>query len=310
MEQPVADIVRSRHQGLARRRELLEAGCSRHDIDLAWRQGDLQRVRHGLYAVPGLAEPIVRAARVGGVLAGVSALTQRGAWTPPAARLVVSVPHNALDLRDPDDAGRRLGDVHPHVLVLRDGAQLAPGERLSVSPSRAAAQALLHEPVDTAVAVIDSALRLRRDARPRIPSVSALLDRRTASGLLLLVDARAESGTESVVRVRLVERGLRPRIQVWLTEDIRVDVLVDDWLVIECTSHEFHASPRQYTKDRTRIAALTAIGYVVLEVSYHQVFDDWESVWEAIARLLARGRPQNPTHAARTTGNATTGWAG
>jgi very-short-patch-repair endonuclease len=295
MEQRVVDIIRSEHQGLAHRRELLTAGCTREGLDQAWRRGDVERVRHGLYALPGLPVAVVRAARAGGVLAGASALTLRGAWAPPLDRLVVSVPHNARDLRDPDDSGRRLGQAHPAVLVLRDGTDLTSGERLSVSPSRAAAQVVLHEPVDLAVAVLDSALRLGRADRPSMAAVERHLRGRPCSGLLVLVDARAESGTESVARVRLIDQGQRPEIQVWLTAQIRVDLLLRGWLVVECTSYEFHASPKQYNDDRVRIAAIIALGYVVIEVSYHQVFDDWESVWAAISRLLALGRPQNPT---------------
>lgn len=232
MQQRVVDVIRSHHQGLAHRRELMRAGCTRADLDDAWRRGRIERVRHGSYALPGLPVDVLRAARVGGVLAGVSALTSRGAWTPPASRLVVSVPHNARDLRHPDDAGRRLSETHPDVLVPRDATDLTPAERLSVSPSRAAAQTLLHEPVDMAVAVIDSALWLRSADRPSLFVVHRHLERRSAVGLVTLLDARAESGTESVVRVRLVERGLRPEIQVWLTTEIRVDLLIDGWLVV------------------------------------------------------------------------------
>jgi hypothetical protein len=278
MEPSVTDIIRARHQGLAHRRELLRAGCTRQDVDSAWREGTLERIRHGLYAMPGLPRPVVQAARVGGVLAGASVFSLHGAWKPRRERLTVAVPHNARDLRHPDDAGRRLGRDQPGVLVLRDGDHFTTKERLHASPSRAAAQVLLHEPLDTAVAVIDSALRLPRRRRPDLSTVSRLLDGRSAAGLLSLVDARAESGTESVARIRLREHGLVPEVQVWITDDIRVDLLLDGWLVVECTSYEFHASPRQYNEDRTRIAAVMALGYVVIEVSYHQVFDDWDAV--------------------------------
>jgi very-short-patch-repair endonuclease len=303
MEHRVPEIMRSHHHGLAHRRELMRAGFTRADIDSAWRDGLVERVRHGLYALPGLPEPVLRAARVGGVLAGSSSLSLRGAWSPPVARLVLSVPHNARDLRHPDDSGRRLGLEHSDVLVLRDGASLTPSERLTVSPSRAAAQVLVHEDVDVAVAVVDSALRLPHPERPVLQTVARLLDGRPASALLALLDARAESGTESAARVRLVAQGLRPEVQVAVAPGIRVDLLLDGWLVVECTSYEFHGSPRQYEKDRTRIAALIALGYVVVEVSYHQVFEDWEAVWAAIARLLARGRPQNPTSGPAMRGN-------
>jgi len=287
-------VTTDRLGGVVHRRELLAAGCSRHDVDDAWRSGTLQRIRHGLYGRPDLPEPVVRAARVGGVLAGSSALVARGAWRAPRQPLVVSVDHNARDLRDPDDAGRRLGDDHPDVQVLRDRNRLGGCDRVMVTPSTAAAQALLHPPGDLAlsIAVVDSALRLRPEDRPRLADVARLLRPGRARELLRLVDARAESGTESVVRVRLREAGVGADVQVWVSGRYRVDLLVDGWLVIECTSWEFHASPQQYADDRRRTVALTTAGYVVLEVTYRQVFEEWETVLAAVRHLLATARPR------------------
>ncbi|GAB2981685.1 hypothetical protein GCM10027282_20600 [Frigoribacterium salinisoli] len=247
------------------------------------------RVRHGLYATLDAPPDVVRAARVGGRLAGSSQLTQLGAWSPPGDRLTVSVPHNARRLRDPDDAGRPLADDDARVLVLRDGHLYGPGERTGASPHRAAAQVLLHHPPDVAVAVLDSAMRLRpAEKRPDLERVRRLLGRRRVTQLVDLVDDRAEAGSESLVRVRLRDRGITAEPQVWVAPDIRVDLLVDGWLVIECTSGEHHGTPRALERDATRRARLVTAGYVVLEFTYHQIVDDWPAVERAILVTLGR----------------------
>ena len=278
-----------RSLGLAHRRDLLRRGHPRTSIDDAWRTGLLLRVRHGLYAPLDAPTEVVRAARVGGVLAGPSMLAEVGAWRPPRDPLTVSVPHNARRLRDPDDAGRPLADDDPRVRVLRDGHLLGATERTMVSPHRAASQVLLHCAPDVAVAVLDSAARLRpARLRPDHERVRDLLGRRSRDHLLDQVDDRAEAGSESLVRVRLRRRGIVAEPQAWVAPDIRVDLLVDGWLVVECTSGEHHGTPRALEKDSVRRARLVTAGYVVLEFTYHQIVDDWPSVEAAI--LVALGR--------------------
>lgn len=275
--------------GLAHRRDLLARGHRRVDIEAAWRAGAVLRVRHGLYAPLDAPPAVVRAARVGGRLAGSSRLTQLGAWSPPGDRLTVSVPHNARRLRDPDDAGRPLADDDPRVLVLRDGHLYGPAERTGASPHRAAAQVLLHHEPDMAVAVLDSAMRLRTaHERPDLEQVRAHLGHRRVARLLDLVDGRAEAGSESLVRVRLGRRGIAAEPQVWVAPDIRVDLLVDGWLVVECTSGEHHGTPRALEHDAARRARLVAAGYIVLEFTYHQIVSDWPSVERAILVTLGR----------------------
>lgn len=287
------DVRRVEHDvrelGLAHRRELLRRGHERHAVEAAWREGRLLRVRHGLYAPLDAPTEVVRAARVGGVLAGSSMLSTVGAWRPPRDRLTVSVPHNARRLRDPDDAGRPLRDDDPRVLVLRDGHLLGRDERTMVSPHRAAAQVALHCDPDVAVAVLDSAARLRpARLRPDHDRVRALLGRRSRDDLLAAVGGRAEAGSESLVRVRLGRHGVVAEPQVWLAPDVRVDLLVDGWLVIECTSGEHHGTPAALERDSARRARLVTAGYVVLEFTYHQIVHDWPRVEAAILTALGR----------------------
>ncbi|NRD25260.1 hypothetical protein [Frigoribacterium sp. VKM Ac-2836] len=275
---------------VAHRRELLATGLTRRQVESSWRAGEIVRIRHGLYGLVDLPVDVVRAARVGGALAGASSLAHRGAWVPPRPRLVVSVGHNARDLRDPDDAGTRLDRARDDVLVLRDLSRFdRRTERLMASPSRAAAQVLLHETPEHAAAIVDSALRLSPMQRPDLERVSDLLaTRSTARELVTSIDARAESGTESIARLLLARDGIRAEPQVWVDDHTRVDLLVDGWFVLECVSKEHHSSTAAYARDRERITHITGLGFVVLEVTYAQVLFDWPSVLTAVRTTLGR----------------------
>ena len=289
MTSRVPDLIRHLG-GLAHRRELLGRGLTRRQVETSWADGEIVRVRHGLYASRGLPDDIIRAARVGGTVSGASSLALRGGWQAPSPRLVVSVAHNARDLRDPDDAGARLDAERSDVLVLRDRTRFCPRtERLLASPSRAAAQVLLHESPEFAAAMIDSAMRLPHRQRPILDEVlEHLAGHRTARGMIASLDPRAEAGSESIARVRLAQEGIRAEPQVWVDADTRVDLLIDGWLVIECVSVDFHSSPAAYKADRARILHIMALGYVVVEATYSQILFDWTSVSTAVTVALGR----------------------
>ncbi len=94
--------------GLASYRELLALGNDRWDIEIPVMYGRLLRVRQGWFSLPGEHAEVVRAWRVGGRLACLSALAwHEGRPMPPD--LHVEVPANTARLRSPDDARRPLG---------------------------------------------------------------------------------------------------------------------------------------------------------------------------------------------------------
>lgn len=281
--------------GLARRSDLLFAGATDGEIDSAWRRGAVVRVRHGLYALPGADPEVVRAVRVGGVLAGPGASERHGLWVPPDPALTVSVMPNAHRLRDPDDAGKPLEPGRADLVLLRDRHRLDPdAERFVVSAETAVVQAVRLLPPAQALAVIDSALRLPLHRRPDLESVGARLSLRGRC-LVQWQDPAAESGTESAFRHGLLVAGLDFEPQVWLTDDIRVDFVVAGFVVVECQSREHHSSPDTYNRDRERISTIVRLGYVVLEFTYAQVMFDWEGVWAAVLaalRLAGSARPR------------------
>jgi len=277
----------ARHGGLASRRLLLQDGASQEMLDRAWRAGSIIRVRHGVYAAPDLPPEIIRAARVGGALSGPSATAALGGWQPHGAPLFVSVRPNDHRLRHPDDAGRRLTRQDEAVVVLRDAHHLDPlTERLVASPATAVAQSLLHLSVWEAVAVIDSVQRAGHVVHPiDLELVRRRLPERLRSAIDL-ADPRAESGTESITRVRLAAAGIPTMVQPELTESIRPDLLVGDRLLIECVSVDHHSSPASYNSDRRRISEMVVLGYTVLEFPYPDVMFAWPGVLSTVEAAM------------------------
>ncbi|AMM21877.1 hypothetical protein AX769_19145 [Frondihabitans sp. PAMC 28766] len=277
------------HGGIARRSEFITAGATDRDIRLDWAAASILRVRNGVYALPTVHPEILRAVRVGGVLAAGSAAAHHGLWVPPGGKLHVSIRPNANGLRDPDDAGIRLDRDRTNVALLHDGHRLdAARERNVVLPRTCILQTIRRVDEPAALAVLDSAIRKYGLNETELEAMRAEVPSRL-SRLLDVAEGSAESGTESAMRLGLLDLGLRFEAQRWLTDEIRVDFLVSGRLVVECVSFEYHASPHDYEKDRRRIAEIVRLGYVVLEFTYHQVFSGWAQVRETLLCALSRG---------------------
>lgn len=108
-----------------------------------------------------------------------------------------------------------------------------------------------------------------------------------------LVDRRAESGLESIVRLIAVELGFRVRSQVRIPGIGRVDLIVEDWVVVETDGSAFHdtaLSPR----DRRRDARLFATGRSVIRPGYSLVvYDEHAVVQQLIGAVSAHRRVKN-----------------
>ncbi|WP_157674799.1 DUF559 domain-containing protein [Agrococcus jejuensis] len=137
------------------------------------------------------------------------------------------------------------------------------------------------------VVVADSLLHLRLATRDE-------LERWVADGPARAIKAvrwvdAAESGLETMTRVRLRSHRVRVRPQVWI-EDMRVDLVVGDVLVIECDGGEHHASWAAQAADRARDRRLTTLGYVVVRLTYRQIVDDWDAVERDLLALVRAHR--------------------
>lgn len=265
--------------GLAATFELYADGWTRKGLAVAVRRGTIIRVRQGWYAVAGLHPQLVAAARVGGRLACVSALSLRGAFSPPAFGLHVAVTPEACRLRAPDRARARLprgGPTRVH-WTLDD-----PPGRLAVPDLVAIEQLVSCQPRDVAAAVIATMLH----EHPQLYRGFRTWARPLA--WLEPVDGVCESGTEALLWFRMGRYRLPIRRQVKFVGLGRVDFLVGERLVIEVDGAEYHTSPEQFEEDRHRDAVLSARGYRVLRFSYQQVMYAWDEVEVAILAAVAR----------------------
>jgi hypothetical protein len=123
------DTLFAKHGGVFFTDEAYRAGETQSILYWSVAYGTIIRARRGVYCDPRLPEPALRALRVGGRLACVSALAHHG-LAPHPAEVHVVVPANAARLRIPESG----------VVVHWSRRRLA-GDRLAVSVEEAHRQA-------------------------------------------------------------------------------------------------------------------------------------------------------------------------
>lgn len=247
--------------------------------------GVLERVIRGWYCRPGADRGAVRAMRLGGRISCVSALALHGGWLPPDAGLHVGFPSHA--------SGRRLATrpapegtvAHWHPKAAETGSDFA------VTPmDQAIGDLLVCQPPSFVVATLDSLLHKRIVQRNRVGALVLQGPLRTH----FLADRLREqsgSGIESIVRFGLWAAGIRGRIQVVVRGKYRVDVLIDDWLVLELDGRDTHAQRTAFTADRVREATIMRDGRIVLRFAYATVMYDWEFVLACVQAVIRQHAP-------------------
>lgn len=279
------------HDFVASRAELVAGGCSPRDLARAVHLGEAHRPRRGWYAHPAASGDLIRAIRVGGRMACLTAARSYGLWTIDDGRTHVHVPESASRLRSRDDERRLLGDrkadntcFHREVV-----AAVTRPTRLRVSLVEVLAEVVCHGNGESSMVALDSAAN--RGLLPG-PERALLREKLPAKYRALIDDIRpeSESGLETLVRRRLLGCGIVPALQVTVADGIRVDLLVGERLIIETDGREFHSDSVTFEADRGRDLFLKAFGYEVLRLSYRQVMGDWPSCEATVVRMLARGR--------------------
>lgn len=268
--------------------ELRADGLTRGRISAAVRAGLLIRTRRGFYVAPSTPDAIVRAGRVGGRLTCLSLLVLLGVFVLHTDRLHVHMARNASRMRSPHSRTTRLESrsrrgVRLHWMPLIDEVGR---DSTCVSVIDALAHAVLCQAPRAAIATLDSALHLGYVTSVEIAEVFRVLPAKYRA-LQPLLDARAESGPETLMRLLLRGLGCRTELQVEFDGVGRVDLVVDGWLVIECDSREFHHDWEQQMRDRDRDLALAALGFVTLRVTAAQIMYRQDEVLQAVRGLLA-----------------------
>lgn len=250
------------------------------DLRRRIRNGELTRPRPGWYARPDADTDALTAAKRYGALTCVTALKKHGLWVPPG--------YDSVHVRAGKSAqGRR-----------RDYCQL-PGRPMAVDtildpiPVALACAASCMSAEDW-IAVADSALNTLGlsidELRAMMPRTS-----RRIKDLLAQCDPRSQSGTESIMRVRLRALGFHVEVQPEIKGVGHVDLRLGR-LLLECDSKLHHTSLESYRKDRKRDRTSLGQRYFTMRLTYDDVLYGWEDTLADIREvtLPERHRMRKP----------------
>ena len=82
--------------------------------------------------------------------------------------------------------------------------------------------------------------------------------------------------------------GVKVRAQVEIDGVGRVDLVVGDCLVVQCDRKRHHSNRYTYEQDRRRDLALRDLGFTVTQLSYKQIWDQWEATQQSLRRQIRR----------------------
>ncbi len=273
-------VVEPRSLQVMRTPALRAAGWTERGIRTAVAEGRLVRLRVGVYGAPGIPDACRAAAGAQGRVCCVTALRLLGVFVLDQGGTHVHIPRTASRLPPLGGFAR----VHRRTLL-----RTPHPDALLVEPIDAVADAVMCQGPRSAIATIDSALHLGLLRIDELDELFAALPRRCRR-VRTLLDPRAESGAESLVRLILRSIGCSFDCQVEIDGVGRVDFLVDGWLVIECDSRGFHADWDAQRRDRRRDLEAARRGLTTLRVIAEDVFWHPDAVREAIAGVLRTRR--------------------
>lgn len=280
------------HGPIAHSRALRARGVTKREISRASAAGEIIRVRQGLYAARGTAVEILHAARHGGSVSCFAAARMHGLWIldppgPAAARHVWvgrAGQRHSCTIRGCDET-----------LVWHwDDGDAVPGELPSVP--NVLVQLAVCADEETFFAALESALRQSLIPPGGMMWMSARLPEHLR-WMLAFARADADSGLESLVRLRLHRLGITVRTQVTIDRVGEVDFVVGDRLLIEADGKVNHdddpssvttRSSRRH-KDLLRDARAAALGFETLRFDYAMIMHDWPTVAAAIVAKVRAG---------------------
>ncbi|WP_082488405.1 DUF559 domain-containing protein [Microbacterium sp. Leaf159] len=245
------------------------------ELTRAVRSGEVIRARQGVYALADVQAVIVHAASHGGTVGCCAAGLLHGLWileAPPECHVwmgTAGTPRSSCE------------DCHIHW----DEGKVAVGapppvRNVLLQISRCATE-------DTFFAALESALR---QSLLRARDLTWLVVHLPIAMRWLVAFARADadSGLESLLRLRLYRLGIEARPQVWIAGGGEVDFVVGARLIIEADGRANHDGGGLRAKDLQRDAAAAALGYQTLRFTYAMIVHDWRAVVDAIDGALLR----------------------
>ncbi|MDR7302502.1 DUF559 domain-containing protein [Haloactinomyces albus] len=275
------------------RADALAAGLSDRDL----RTSIYQRVIHGVYTSaehPLTHELKCRAAAM--TLPNEAIITARSAATlhgvPLAGRHddveVLVSGHKYMNRRSGLRCWARMSREDEHVEW--QGIQVA-------SPYRSALDLLSLYPLKLGVANCDALLHagfIEEDRLALFLTTRNYYGMRKARAAFELLDARAESVPESVLRITLVQSGLVPTPQVEIHHGnefvARVDLAYESEKVAVEYEGAWHGDPQQHRRDQVRLQRLRDCGWHVVIVTAERLYRDPSGVADEVRTVLRHRR--------------------
>lgn len=275
--------------GVARTAALISAGCSKRDIAQAVRKGQVLRVRTGVLATPDANPALIAATGLSGVITCVTALAWHGISLLRLPRTIhVGVPSGFTTSRRPTKG------VHLHYARGRDKPALGAPPVASVVTALDEAGRCLDE--RSHLVAVDAALH-RGDVSVRHVANFRLCTAQRRDWLLAHADGRAESPGETLARLDLVKQGLNVHPQRFIKGAGRVDLVVEDRVVVEIDGRAFHQGPEAFVRDRRRDRTVVAGGLPVLRFAAVEVLGaDAVDVGAEVAQFLLAGPKARMRH--------------
>jgi len=271
-----------------RTRTLAAHGLSRRRASQLLAHGRLLRLRRGRFVPADTHESLVRAGRLGGRLDCVSLLTLCGVFVRERRGLHVQF----------ERGSSRLPPRGPEVTAHWRATGAEP-ERLTADIVDALVQACRCQRPRDAIATLDSAWHHDIVDAADIAEVFARLPRRFRR-LRGLLDRRAESGPETLMRLMLRALGCHVEVQVDLAGVGRVDLVVDGWLIVECDSRAHHEGWQAQKRDRRRDLAAAALGYTTVRPIAEDILGCPEDVLATMKAILAGRGERHGVHNSST----------
>lgn len=272
-----AAYLLARFGGVARGSELQKYGCSRTNVAAATDAGAIRRLRRGVFALPAADAGLVTAALHGGALTCAAGLRAHGVWVLPHPDGQVHVwmgrsgrphEHEGCTCTTHYSPGSGALGLAPVVACLIHAYRCLDGEAFFAAYESAWNKRL--------IGAHDRA-RIRRE----LP--------RSAHWLLDLARPDAESGLESLIRLRMHLLGIRLDCQVLIPGVGRVDFVLEGRIILEADGRENHTHAKRHA-DLGRDAAASALGYETLRFDYAIIVHDWPTVVAAILPAIGRSR--------------------
>lgn len=222
---------------------------------------------------------LVEAASHGGALTCAHALRLHGIWvlTPD------DVVHVWLGGRG--RAHHKGCKCVGHYDVGHSGVGLAPLEEALIHVYRCGGDEAFFAALESSLMQHKISSAARRRIRRRLPA--------RAHWLVDLARSDADSGLESLLRLRLHLLGITLDCQVTIPGVGRVDFVLDGRLILEADGKENHDGPTQRHRDLSRDATASALGYETLRFDYAQIVHAWATVEAAVIAAVLRLRERD-----------------